>query len=238
MQGSSSLRKYEFAGKLTGVAVRHGMQMGLNLAPFVWKELAEDHPLTRTDLEQVDKVFVAELEAIEKAKPPAKLSSSGPPSSPTPITSDDTLDELSAFNEDNDMEVLSSSNVECDDPSALAMAETLGIERYLEVPLSDGSVVPLINGGDDCVPEPLTFNNRETFVRLAEHVRLHEASAQLAMLRKGIGAVLPLRLFSLFTGNELEVLVCGNSQVDVALLRQCTEYEGGVSETDQHVQVS
>jgi hypothetical protein len=43
--------------------------------------------------------------------------------------------------------------------------------------------------------------------------------------RDGLSAVLPMELLPMFTPNELEQLVSGTSMVDVALLRQCTEYE-------------
>ena len=44
-------------------------------------------------------------------------------------------------------------------------------------------------------------------------------------MRNGLAAVLPVELLPMFTANELERLVCGVREVDVELLKQCTEYE-------------
>jgi hypothetical protein len=44
--------------------------------------------------------------------------------------------------------------------------------------------------------------------------------------------VLPIQLFPLFTASEAEALVSGSSTVDVAQLRECTEYEGGLTADD------
>jgi hypothetical protein len=43
---------------------------------------------------------------------------------------------------------------------------------------------------------------------------------------EGLGNVLPVEIFPLFTGEELRDTLCGNPEVDVDLLRRVVEYEG------------
>jgi hypothetical protein len=53
-------------------------------------------------------------------------------------------------------------------------------------------------------------------------------------LPTGLASVLPLELFHLFDADELQSLVCGSSDVNVAFLKSVTEYDG-VSPTDPHI---
>jgi len=43
---------------------------------------------------------------------------------------------------------------------------------------------------------------------------------------EGVSSVLPVEVFSLFTGTELKDYFCGNDEVDVELLQKVVEYEG------------
>merc|ERR1711966_194534 len=43
---------------------------------------------------------------------------------------------------------------------------------------------------------------------------------------EGMSSVLPVELLSMFTGEQLRDFVCGNSNIDVELLRRVVEYEG------------
>merc|ERR1712238_168001 len=43
---------------------------------------------------------------------------------------------------------------------------------------------------------------------------------------EGMSSVLPVELLSMFTGEQLRDIVCGNSEIDVELLRRVVEYEG------------
>ena len=56
----------------------------------------------------------------------------------------------------------------------------------------------------------VTADNRAEYVRLALHYRLHEFDAAVAAAR-----VVPVPLFSLFTGYELETMVCGSPDIPV-----------------------
>ena len=71
----------------------------------------------------------------------------------------------------------------------------------------------------------VTADNRAEYVRLALHARLHEFDAAVAAVREGISRVVPVPLFSLFTGYELETMVCGSPDIPVHLLRSVATYK-------------
>ena len=56
--------------------------------------------------------------------------------------------------------------------------------------------------------------------------RLHEFDESVGLVREGIGRVVPVPLLSLFTGPELETLVCGRPEISVNLLRSVVTYKG------------
>lgn len=55
------------------------------------------------------------------------------------------------------------------------------------------------------------------------------------MLRRGISASVPIDLLNMFSWRQCERLVCGAADIDVEILKSNTEYDGGLSENDQHV---
>jgi len=72
----------------------------------------------------------------------------------------------------------------------------------------------------------VTADNRAEYVRLALNYRLHEFDQVVAAVREGISRVVPVPLFSLFTGYELEMMVCGSPDIPVHLLRSVATYKG------------
>ena len=88
--------------------------------------------------------------------------------------------------------------------------------------LSDGTLV-VLPGAEHGAETRVTPSNWRKYMRLVELCRLKESSAMLSAFQDGLAAVLPLELFPLFTEAELERLICGVREVDVDLLRQCTE---------------
>lgn len=71
-----------------------------------------------------------------------------------------------------------------------------------------------------------TFSSSEQL--LATQRRLLNAFAE------GMSSVLPVELLSMFTGEQLRDIICGNPDIDVELLRRVVEYEG-YNESDQVV---
>jgi len=96
---------------------------------------------------------------------------------------------------------------------------------------SDGREVELLPGGGSMT---VTFASRDEYVRLETHYRLHEFDVAVAQIRKGLGAIVPVHLLSLFTASEVETLICGAREVDVEFLKRNTEYQR-LRPTDQHV---
>jgi len=105
-------------------------------------------------------------------------------------------------------------------------------EITLSTHLSDGTCVPLIPGGERI---PINLSNWKLYMRLVERCRLAEATQLLRAFRDGLGSVLPVELLPLFSSEELEKLICGESSIDVDLLQKNTDYDEGVSSDDDHV---
>ncbi len=82
---------------------------------------------------------------------------------------------------------------------------------------------------------PLSRENWKEYVQKLRHLRLTESNATLQAFRSGLAVVLPVEIFPLFTAEELERLFCGVEDIDVNLLRSCTEYDEGVTSSDRHV---
>jgi hypothetical protein len=89
--------------------------------------------------------------------------------------------------------------------------------------LSDSTEVELKENGRDM---PVTKDNLNEFVSLTIKRRLNESARQIKAMQKGLNAIVPLRMMSLFSWYDLEVLVCGDPNFDVELLRRHTVYQG------------
>lgn len=72
----------------------------------------------------------------------------------------------------------------------------------------------------------VTAENRQEFVRLALNFRLHEFDAQVEAVRAGMARVVPVPLLSLFSGYELETMVCGSQDIPLSLLKSVATYKG------------
>jgi len=96
---------------------------------------------------------------------------------------------------------------------------------------TDDRTVELVPGGAE---RDVTFADRAEFVRQVERYRLHEFDTQAAAVRRGLASIVPTSLLCLFTGAELETMVCGVPEIDVDLLESITEYSSCAS-GDQHV---
>ncbi len=81
---------------------------------------------------------------------------------------------------------------------------------------SDKSVVELKEGGSEI---NLQFADREEFIQLKWQARLNESSEQLEAMMKGLGAIVPDCVLSLFTWTNMNYLACGTPDVDIELLR-------------------
>jgi len=114
----------------------------------------------------------------------------------------------------------------------------------------DGWPIDLVAGGRDVA---VSFERRDDYCRLAAKFRLEQGATQCDAMLRGMSTqgaclaftpkskervinifseqliVVPRSLLSLFSWEELEVIVCGPSRVDLDLLRRCTIYGEGVT---------
>ena len=79
----------------------------------------------------------------------------------------------------------------------------------------------------------VTATNRLAFVTRCLHVRGHEFDKQVAAVRAGMAEVVPMTLMSLVSPNELNDMVCGNPDFEVARLKDAVRLEGYSSSSDQ-----
>jgi hypothetical protein len=90
------------------------------------------------------------------------------------------------------------------------------------VTLCDGSVRELRASG---ARQHVAFDERRAWLRAARRARLVDEWAPACnALRRGLAAVVPLSLLSFLSAAELERQVCGEREVDLALLRRQTRY--------------
>jgi hypothetical protein len=78
--------------------------------------------------------------------------------------------------------------------------------------------------------------HKHRLVSLVEQLLIVSQVSGLQQLCSGLSAILPTELCSIFTSSELEVLFCGESEVDITLLQKVTEYDG-VSPSDRYALV-
>jgi hypothetical protein len=98
--------------------------------------------------------------------------------------------------------------------------------------LSDKTVVELVPGGKE---KTVSYDERTQYVALVQQCRLNESASQMKAIQRGIGSIVPLSLLSLFTWQDLEMRVCGRTEINLEVLKRNTRYRGGVSATDNHV---
>lgn len=87
----------------------------------------------------------------------------------------------------------------------------------------DGKVKELVPGG---AKRRVLHSDLRSFAEQALALRLNECTEQLAAMRRGLFSVVPERGIRLMTWSELEVTTAGQPEIDIALLRKHTEYEG------------
>ena len=217
-----ALELMQLLGKMVGMALRHGLPMGLDLPSTVWRPLV-GLPLKRNALESLDFLAVRNLEQVEQTAlaAEAKAARAGRGGR--------------EGGQGGGKEGGSNSLV----------PEGWEEELTFTTHLSDGSLValpyappssPAAPQQQQQQPQRVTRANWREYVRLVETVRLKESSAMLGAFQDGLASVLPQELLPLFTEDEVERLICGVREVDVDLLKQCTDYEEGTEAGQAHIQ--
>lgn len=95
-----------------------------------------------------------------------------------------------------------------------------------ETDIFDGTVVELLPGGGGLLVDD---SNASRFVQLATHAKLHAFEAQMDSIRRGLAEVIPLSLLRLFTWQELQLQVCGETDFSVDDLKSATTVESSLA---------
>ena len=66
-----------------------------------------------------------------------------------------------------------------------------------------------------------------------EKKRLNESAKQISSVRRGLATIIPLKILSLFTWEQIEEKACGKPDVNVLQLQECTKVNLGNSEEDE-----
>lgn len=146
------LELMQLLGKLCGMAVRHGLPMGLDLPATVWRPLV-GQPLDRAALGAIDLLAVRALEQVEQAGRAAEAAASG-------ATPRATLAERRLVPEGWE---------------ELAFTTHLSDGTQVALPVSYGGEV-----GGEGEARAVTRANWREYVRLVELVRLREGAPLLA----------------------------------------------------------
>ncbi len=93
-------------------------------------------------------------------------------------------------------------------------------ERF-ETALSDGSVVELVPGGSE---KAVTLSNVSEWAECVIATRLAESDLAMEYVKLGLSQVVPRHLLRMFTWEQVEILVCGDSLVDLDVLKASTVY--------------
>ncbi|CAG9575570.1 unnamed protein product [Danaus chrysippus] len=99
--------------------------------------------------------------------------------------------------------------------------ELQNLELPFSIPSAAGHEVPLSTRHKRVTPD-----NKDEYVQLALHYRLHEFEEQVRAVRDGMSRVIPAPLLALFSAAELETLVCGSPDIPVHALRASATYKG------------
>merc|ERR1712137_663302 len=83
------------------------------------------------------------------------------------------------------------------------------------------NVLQTLDSGERYIPFSLRGLVTERIVQ--DYVK--NTSFAVEALARGLSDVLPLHYLSLFTPSELEVLMCGDANIDIELLKRATVYE-------------
>ncbi|XP_052077229.1 E3 ubiquitin-protein ligase HERC2-like isoform X2 [Mytilus californianus] len=94
-------------------------------------------------------------------------------------------------------------------------------EMPFSIPSASGQEIHLSSKYSRIAPE-----NKAEYIRLAMNYRLHEFDEQVKWVREGMAKVVPVPLLSLFTGLELETMVCGSPDIPLNLLKSVATYKG------------
>jgi hypothetical protein len=192
-----------FFGKVVGTAARHNLTLGIDFSALQWRSLVR-LPLSSAHLETVDLLTVSNLNKVRQRGLreeylATKAARAG-----------------GARGGEGEAEAVDLGDEYCS--RVPEEWQELRFSTYLP----DGSKKELLPGGDTL---PVNLGNWRNYVSLMEVTRLKESAVMLKAFKNGLAAVLPVELLPLFTAREIEEVISGHSDVNLDLLKRCTEYD-------------
>eukprot|EP01138_Halocafeteria_seosinensis_P006927 gb/GECG01007085.1/.p1 GENE.gb/GECG01007085.1/~~gb/GECG01007085.1/.p1 ORF type:complete len:4254 (+),score=533.57 gb/GECG01007085.1/:1-12762(+) len=206
-----ALSMFRFVGRLMGIALRHKSYLPFDVAPLIWARI-------------IQRPVVSSSKLVESAE-------EGYGS--TPLWA---LHDTDSWRELQDLINLSQKEFETLYPGTQSSGNNDDESvLYFVFRDSDGKPLELCNGGSN--RRVVTAQDRREYFKLACDVREREFDAQCSAMRKGLVSIVPARALQLLTWRELELMVCGDPAVDVALLKQNTVYSGfSAAEQEEYVE--
>ena len=248
---------YHHLGRLMGMCCRHGIDVPLSLPALIWKPLVTE-PLSETDMESVDihgtnavRTLMSSSGGIDGCGESAE-GETGEQESRRALSLQ-LFEQHGAhhwlFNNGTSIPMDSVSSTGPRSGSAVGVeiaGSPLGgmssgcldhMQSLLRAKTSRTN--PAVDTADD--PQDLQMHRvdgvrgpADDLCRLVMRMQLTHHSPGLFELHRGLAAVLPTELWGVFTPVELELLVCGQSEVDIDRLERATFYSDGISPTDRY----
>jgi hypothetical protein len=97
---------------------------------------------------------------------------------------------------------------------------------------SDGRTVELIQGG---LNKPVTVGDVGQYLQLYIEARLLEGDVAIQAFRSGLNSIIPESAFYLTSWEDVERIVCGSRNIDIARLQENTDYDDDVTAEDPHI---
>lgn len=139
--------------------------------------------------------------------------------------------DMQSFSMINEMEKCLNQN---DSPMEIEeLLSSILDELRFEAVSANGQTYELVPNGKNI---PITTSNVKDYCLRYREYRLNEFNRQIEYIRQGLYSVIPGYFLSLFTGNELEEMVCGKGEMDILLLKRNTIYGGHFSPTSPCIQ--
>ena len=225
-------------GAITGMAIRQGMLLPLNVGPVVWRALV-GLPVRMADLAAVAEQFVTAVRRLGDVGEVCVCVCVAAAVAAGCVVLGCCCNALGDSWCRSWMRRRASS---CTTKCMPTWIATAWYERGFScVVLVNTQVVTLALRTRGChLPfhqrMPATaVENRVEFAREAESIALRASDAQLAYYFRGMGQALPVEVFPVFTPSELETLFTGSSHINLSVLKSATDYHN-CSEADPHIQ--
>ncbi|MGH0142689.1 UNVERIFIED_CONTAM: hypothetical protein FKN15_076572 [Acipenser sinensis] len=207
------MNMFRFLGVLLGIAIRTGSPLSLSLAEPVWKQLA-GMSLTIADLKAAVHTSASETATAETRKHCSRFTVFPSRSSVHIVVSNsrnqETLQQIHCIPKQVDKDFIPGLMYIRDNEATAEEFEAMTLP--FTVPNSSGQDVQL--------------SSKHSHITLGNRGELREFDEQVSAVREGMARVVPVPLLSLFTGYELETMVCGSPDIPLHLLKSVATYKG------------